>query len=397
MNVVYIAPVAPQSYRARHNDRGYQLGGFRKAELTLEALTNNGLDVTVLSSAVTHVNRLQWRRDETETWQLPSGRTVEVRYPSTLAIRPFGSLLNAMRAPWAPGRLLRDAPPDCVVSYNTYVFESLASLSIKRRCGVPILLQVEDLPLARRREYRNLKPWLDQRFWSPMLRGASGFTAVNQSIFEVLPRDKPKRLLPGIIDDRLLQIADRRRAPFADRTRTVGYFGGLASEKGVSVLLGAVDSLPEPWCLKVAGSGPLESDFEALSRARPDRLEFLGNLAGPDLFVALCSCDATLVPREAITEGGIGVFPFKVLEYLVAETHIISTPLPPVGALDLTFAQRWDGGIPDLIQALQGAEAAYRDEHNRRFDAVRLARSEFSVEGTSRLLLELIESATTST
>jgi glycosyltransferase involved in cell wall biosynthesis len=395
VNVVYIAPVAPQSYRARHSDRGYQLGGFRKAELTLEALTRQGFNVSVLSSAVTQVNHLKWRRSDTEPWYLPSGRTVEVRYPSTLPIRPIGSLLNAVRAPWVPRGLLRDFTPDCVIAYNTYVFESLTALSIKRRTGAPILLQVEDLPLARQREYGNLKPWLDQRFWSPMLREASGFTAVNQSILDMLPTGKPKYLLPGIIDDRLLQTTDGRHPPFAESdARTVGYFGGLAAEKGVRVLLEAVDSLPESWRLRVAGSGPLESEFAALSRARPDRLEFLGYLEGADLYAALCSCDATLVPLEAITEGGVGVFPFKVLEYLVADTHIISTPLPPVGNLDLTFVQRWDGGISGLMDALQGAEAAYRDEASRRSEAARLAQSEFGLDGTSKLFLELIDGAT---
>ena len=43
VNIVYIAPVAPQSYRARHRDRGYQLGGFRKSELTLRGSHQAGL------------------------------------------------------------------------------------------------------------------------------------------------------------------------------------------------------------------------------------------------------------------------------------------------------------------------------------------------------------------
>jgi glycosyltransferase involved in cell wall biosynthesis len=395
VNVAYIAAVAPQTYRARHRDRGYQLGGFRKAELTLEALTRQGFNVRVVSSAVTQVNRLEWRRAEAETWHLPSGRTVEVRYPSTLPVRPIGGLLNSARAPWVHRRLLSDFRPDCVIAYNTYVFETLAALSIRRLSQVPILLQVEDLPLARRREFGNLKPWLDQQCWAPMLREAAGFTAVNQSILDRLPPGKPRRLLPGIIDDRLLQAAADRRPPFARReARTVGYFGGLTAEKGVRVLLEALESLPERWRLRVAGSGPMDSEFDALSRARPDRLEFLGNLEGSELYAALCSCDATVVPLEAITEGGVGVFPFKVLEYLIADTHIISTPLPGVGKLDLTFTQRWDGEVSGLINALQGAEAAYSDEYTRRLGAATLARSHFSVDGASRLFSELIQVAT---
>ena len=269
-------------------------------------------------------------------------------------------------------------------------------MTVGRRTGAPIILQLEDLPLSRRREYGNLKPWLDQRCWPHMLRAASAFTAVNQSILSMLPAAKPKRLLPGIIDDGLMRASELRSPPFSSATRSLGYFGALSEEKGVGVLLEVANSLPDAWRLRVAGSGPLKSEFEALARAKPDRVEFLGNLSGEALYEALCSCDATAVPLERITGSGAGVFPFKVLEYLVARTHIISTSLPSIGEVDLGFIGRWDGSATGLVSALQRAEVAYRDEQSLREAAANVARARFSVAGASALFSELLHAANTS-
>ena len=393
MKTLYIAAVGTRAYRARHGDTAVELGGFSKAQMTIEALTRAGQEVLMLSSAVTSVNRIEWRKEERERWELPSGEVVEVRYPATFPVRPLGGLLNSARAPRLADRVLEDFVPDQIISYNTSVFESLASLRIRRRTGAPIILQVEDLPLSRRREYGNLKPWLDQQCWSPMIRAASAFTAVNESILATLPAAKPKRLLPGIIADALTHASERRSPPFSVSPRTLGYFGALSCEKGVDVLFDVASSLRGDWCLRVAGSGPLGGEFARLARERPKRVKFLGNLGDQPLYDALCSCDATVVPRERITGDGAGVFPFKVLEYLVAGTHIISTPLPSIGEVHLDFVERWDGSAGGLLDELDRAESLYREEHALRGAAASVARSRFSVAGASALFSELLQAA----
>jgi len=393
VKILYIAGVGTLAYRARHHDTAFEPGGLRKAQLSIDALTRAGHDVMMLSSAVTSPSRIEWRKEERERWALAPGRIVEVRYPATFPVRPVGGLFNSARAPWLARRLLEDFVPDSIVSYNSSVFESLASMTIGRRTGAPIILQLEDLPLSRRREYGNLKPWLDQRCWPHMLRAASAFTAVNQSILSMLPAAKPKRLLPGIIDDGLMRASELRSPPFSSATRSLGYFGALSEEKGVGVLLEVANSLPDAWRLRVTGTGPLKSEFEALARARPDRVEFLGNLSVDALYDALCSCDATAVPLERITGTGAGVFPFKVLEYLVARTHIISTPLPSIGEVDLGFIGRWDGSATGLVLELHRAEVAYREEQSLREAAASVARTRFSVAGASVLFSELLHAA----
>jgi glycosyltransferase involved in cell wall biosynthesis len=47
---------------------------------------------------------------------------------------------------------------------------------------------------------------------------------------------------------------------------TIGYVGRLVEEKGVQVLLQAVDGLAGKWRLRILGSGPMQSQLEALAR-----------------------------------------------------------------------------------------------------------------------------------
>jgi glycosyltransferase involved in cell wall biosynthesis len=47
---------------------------------------------------------------------------------------------------------------------------------------------------------------------------------------------------------------------------TIGYVGRLVEEKGVQVLLQAVDGLAGEWRLRILGSGPMQSQLEVLTR-----------------------------------------------------------------------------------------------------------------------------------
>ncbi len=47
---------------------------------------------------------------------------------------------------------------------------------------------------------------------------------------------------------------------------TLGYVGRLVEEKGVQILLQAVEELAGEWCLRILGSGPMQPQLEALAR-----------------------------------------------------------------------------------------------------------------------------------
>jgi glycosyltransferase involved in cell wall biosynthesis len=93
------------------------------------------------------------------------------------------------------------------------------------------------------------------------------------SLLEEARRDEPN---PGQADERRPDDgnAGRLAAFFADEAPTVVYVGKLSDEKGVGLLLDALDSLPGVRAV-VVGFGP---EREALEARAPDRVLFTGPL-----------------------------------------------------------------------------------------------------------------------
>lgn len=386
MRVLYIAQYTSSAFRAAHADHGTSgFGGLRKMELVCEALCRAGHEVLLLSSAVLGVSRWRIRGAHEESLQC-GGRRVRVVYPAALELKPLGGLLNALRARRIADRVVADFAPDVVLVYNSYLFEYLALRGTIARTRLPVFLEVEDLPLARRREWANLKPMLDQRCWAPLVARSAGFTAVNATIQGMLPADRPRTLLPGIVDDRLRALAATRDPPFTRDTRTLGYFGGLTADKGVGVLLDVLPALPEGWRIVVCGSGPLAPRFAAAEAEFPDRLRFRGAVGVEELYAQMCACDATLVPPERIEGDGTAVFPFKVFEYLVAGTHIIAPPLRPLQGSPVEFIQRWDGTSAALPALLARATSDFAADAAPREAALGAVVGRYSVDGAGRLL-----------
>lgn len=352
LNILYLAAYATPAFQSMHDDLSASgLGGLRKIESITTALVKQGHNVLILSSITNSKSHFRWRKRYEE--QLSEGqKNVRIIYPATAQLRPFGGLINCLRAESIALSVLKEFKPDIIIAYNTYLFEFLASRAIQREINCPMWLEIEDLPLARQREFFNLKPRLDQMCWNNMVERAKVFTAVNEPIYDMLPSDRPKYLLPGVIHERLIQLSRIRPLPFSRERKTIGYFGGLSADKGVQTLLDTAPHFPNDWQLIIAGAGPLAPAFEELSRNMPERVKFLGRLQPLDLIPRICDCDCTIIPFERISNEGQGVFPFKVFEYLVAGTHVISAPLPKLKEIDLSFIQRWDGKSQNQLLAL---------------------------------------------
>lgn len=385
MKILYIAPFSTSGFLEFHGDMNTpSLGGSRKISLILEALTDKN-DVMVLSSAMLCVSSFALRSSWSEVINFSHGGRVKIVYPAALKLRPFGGFVNCLRAASIVRKVIVGFDPDAVIVYNTYLFETFAIKELIKHKRLPVCLEVEDMPLARKRGVLNIKPILDHLCWKFMLKKASTFLAVNQPIFDKLPDNKPKTLLPGVIDQKLLAQAKTRSLPFTNSKRLVGYFGALTAEKGVKVLLELVPKLEPPWKLVVTGSGPLANEFELVSKKYPECFQFLGCVSEQLMYSTMCRCDCVLIPFEQITDGGQGVFPFKTLEYLVSGAHIISTVLAGQNELDLSFIMRWDGSIFNLLEMLKRAESDYNDEVLIRSAAIEYAVKKYSVSGINKL------------
>jgi glycosyltransferase involved in cell wall biosynthesis len=357
MNILYIAPFVTDRVLQEHGTNNTSvLAGSKKVSMISNELARRGQQVVILSSYMSSRRLLRWRRNEEE--QL--GESVRVLYPAASMLRPLGSILNWARTGSIMRNLIATFRPDAAIVYNSHVFEAFCTKHLLRLLGpIPILLEIEDLPHARKRGWVSIKPRLDQMCWKSLLANATAFTAVNEAIFDKLPTDKPRTLMPGIIAPLLVERFETRQSPFSKRKKTLGYFGALGEEKGVGVLLKLILQLPADWRVVVTGMGPLSGELAALGERYPDRLRFLGRVEDYELCQMLCECDCTLIPREHIGNSGEGVFPFKTFEYIVSGSHIIGSNLPRSCGVDLSFIKPFDGTVTDLLQALSTAHADY--------------------------------------
>ena len=106
------------------------------------------------------------------------------------------------------------------------------------------------------------------------------------------------------------------------------YFGRLAPEKGVATLMRAVKQAGVK--LKIAGSGPIETDLYALQAELQGDIEFLGFKSGSDLHALIRGARAVVLPSEWYENA-----PMSVLESFAFGKPVIGARI---------------GGIPEMIE-----------------------------------------------
>jgi len=393
LKILYVAPYLSENYRLLQGnvDVGGSLAAQRKIELMCELLSNLGHSIRILSSITLNPPKSSIWRESYREHIACGGHLIEVSYPSTFQVRPFGGILNTLRARQIAKRLNRSFHPDTVIIYNSYLFEFIVASWYRFHCDTPILLEIEDLPLARRRGWLNIKPWLDQQCWNKLMDITTGFTAVNARIQALLPKSKPTVLLPGILDQRLIECAKNRETPFSGPRRILGYFGGLSEAKGVGVLLELAKILPHPWEIVVCGSGDLSPLFREATYQQDSRIHYFGTLPVEEMYNLLCNCDCTLVPPENISGDGSAVFPFKIFEYAAANTHIIAPQIGAMDGCDYAYIQRWDGQVNSLPRLLVEAESDFSKENYVRNHFSAKVVDCYSIDGITSQIYALLE------
>jgi glycosyltransferase involved in cell wall biosynthesis len=352
--VVLIAPLAP--------DRAIEsLGATAKLEMVIRMLRNLGFAVHLVDSS--HPRLPPGRLWAAAIHGRPGrieGEVVIWSRPFCIASRRLGKLLNIFLAGFFVARLAA-LRPVFIWIYNAYAFEGRLALKLTSRCRAPIVLELEDLPLARNRRL-NPKPYLDEWYFRRLLRRVSLITFVNHVLMQRYDQARfRKLLLPSVLRGEFLPVDGIRK--FAGATYTLGYFGGLEVDKGADVLLEALPRLPPGWRLVVTGRGELHERFAAAAARHPGRMAFLGVVDRARLTEAMRGCDAIVNPHKPIAAMGEGVFPFKVCESIAVGALLISTPLPAI-EIDLSRGIRFFSGSSDaLVDAVAGAPGFYAAHH----------------------------------
>jgi glycosyltransferase involved in cell wall biosynthesis len=137
----------------------------------------------------------------------------------------------------------------------------------------------------------------------------TGWLAGGESIAEaMLPRGygrKPYRIVPlGVAVDRFYPdpeagVSVRRRLGWEEPgPPVVGYLGRFVVEKGVSLLMRALDGVRAPWRALFVGGGPLEDELRAWGERHGDRVRVVTKVAHDAVPAHLNAMDLLAAPSQ---------------------------------------------------------------------------------------------------
>ena len=198
-----------------------------------------------------------------------------------------------------------------------------------RRLGLPVLLEYEDDAVVdvAGRHGKGVISRYHVNLAENILNTVSAGVGVSPYILSRFPSLTPKILLRGVVSDQILKSSEQEGK---ERKDWVVYSGTLFSSKGLKQLITAWTKLGlSGWELHIAGDGELRSSLENMALGHKG-IVFHGLLNRQDNARLLSEAKIGINPHD-VSETPGNVFAFKIIEYLAAGTHVITTPM---GALE---------------------------------------------------------------
>jgi glycosyltransferase involved in cell wall biosynthesis len=324
MRIAYIAPYQGPALVGRRPIVGnLSLAGRVKMERIAELLQRNSHDVEILSQGevIEHQPKVYPGFSD----PTPFHAKIPVYYSSAFPVR----FLNGL---WSSLSLLRIfkvrhriAPYDVVLIYNLKPPQVICARYAMRRLCLPVILEYEDDVFV------NVSGEPDSGFTSRfylsaakrLLPSVSGCMGVSPRLLSQTPSSIPKFLLRGVVGDEVLSA---KKQANGSRKNWIVFSGTHYRAYGLEQLIrawGMVDR--SGWELHIAGHGELTATLERMARGNKGII-FHGLLNRQENARFLCSAKIGINPHD-LSETPGNVFAFKIIEYLAAGLHVISTPM----------------------------------------------------------------------
>ena len=328
MRIAYVTPYqGPTLLERRPIIRNRSMSNRIKIELIATLLRASSHDVDVISQGevVDHAFTFYPSFSEPQ----PFHPDVPVRYASILPIKRlngFWSNLQMLRLLKARHRV---APYDVVIIFNLKGPQIICAQHAIRHLRLPVVLEYEDDRFVdvQGRHVTGFRYNLETKAIHRLFQELSGCMAVSPHLLSQLPSGIPSLLLRGVVG---ADIAEAGRIPADNRKNLVLFSGTHIESNGVSELIEAWRHLGlSDWELHITGYGGLtETLRQQASGVRG--IVFHGLVSREALVGLMGSARICMNPHQVSKTPG-NVFAFKIIEYLAAGAHVITTPM---GALE---------------------------------------------------------------
>jgi glycosyltransferase involved in cell wall biosynthesis len=324
MRIAYIAPYQGPGLLARRPIlKNLALAGNVKIELISELLLSRKHEIEIFSSGEVVERSLKFYPAFSE--DKPFHANVPVRYASALPIRFVNGVWSNLRVLGLFKKRHRASPFDVVMIYNLGRPQVICGSHAVRCLGLPVVIEYEDDAFVNLQgaAESGLNPRIYLSAARKLLEGASGGIGVSPHLLSLMPASIPKMLLRGVVDREIVKAS---RQPLDGRKNWVVYSGTHYRSKGLEQLVTAWSSMNlSGWELHIAGRGELTARLEAM--AKPNgTIVFHGLLNRTENARFLSEAKIGMNPHDVSQTQG-NVFAFKIIEYLAAGLHCITTPM----------------------------------------------------------------------
>jgi glycosyltransferase involved in cell wall biosynthesis len=323
MRIAYVTPYqGPTLIKKRPSVRNRSMSNTIKIELIAQLLRSKSHDIEVFSHGEVIENELAFYPafDEPDRFH----PKIPVYYISALPLRGVNGLWARLRMTALLTRRHRVSPFDVLMIFNLKP-PQLASARYAVRHRIPVILEYEDdvfHDVSGGSPPGLVARYHEQRYRSA-LTGLSGCIAVSPYLLSQLPSGTPKLLLRGVVAHDLLIASKRHRASKKD---IVLFSGTHTRSNGVEELIKAWRiGAPSGWELHVTGSGHMTEQLRRMA-VNSVGVVFHGLVRREALVSLLCSAKICINPHAVSRTPG-NVFAFKMIEYLAAGAHVITTPM----------------------------------------------------------------------
>ena len=305
--------------------RNLSLAGQIKVAMISALLKRRSHDVEVISQGEVIERGFRFYHAFREAE--PFDAKIPVYYSSALPLKFVNGLWSSLSLCRILKARHRESPFDLVLIYNLKVPQIVCANYAIRRLNIPVVLEYEDGAFVDRKGERKagLKEMLYRCEAKRLLMSISGCFAVSPSLLFQTPSAIPKMLLRGVVGDEICDAVAEQRP----RRNWVVFSGTHYKTFGLEQLIHAWKKMDLPeWELHIAGYGNITGRLRALAQNEAN-IVFHGLLNRKENARLLSSAKIGINPHDVSSSPG-NVFPVKIIEYLAAGTHVITTPLGAV-------------------------------------------------------------------
>jgi len=357
MRIAYVAPYhGPELLRRRPIVRNRTMSGATKMELIARLLQSKGHSVDVISQGEVVENTFTFYPsfDEPDRFH----PDIPVQYASAWPIRR----VNGAWSDWRTLEMFKGCHRanryDVIIIYNLKG-PQLACAQYAIQKGIPVILEYEDdrfVNVVGERQ-ADLLTRFYLRSCARLIEQVSGGVAVSPFLLSKLPDRVPKLLLRGVIGEDLITAAQRS---VGTKKNVILFSGTHIESNGVGELISAWKLSPLPgWELHITGYGHLTESLRSMA-AGVDGLRFHG-LVDRERLIELMTSATICINPHAVSRTPGNVFAFKLVEYLAAGAHVITTPMGALEAdLEIAMTYMGDNSPATIASTIKDVVAAGR-------------------------------------